>query len=49
MEKMNKLKWLEKVEYVSEEVNNLGIRPKIVMRNANNGDLYLFKITFGII
>ena len=46
---MNRLKWLEKVEYVFEEVNNLGIRPKIVMRNANNGDLYLFKITFGII
>ena len=38
---MNRIKWLEKVEYVSEEVNNLGIRPKIVMRNANNGDLYL--------
>ena len=46
---MNRIKWLEKVEYVSEEVNSLGIRPKIVMRNANNGDLYLFKITFGII
>ena len=41
MEKMNRIKWLEKVEYVSEEVNSLGIRPKIVMRNANNGDLYL--------
>ena len=38
---MNRIKWLEKVEYVSEEVNSLGIRPKIVMRNANNGDLYL--------
>ena len=41
MEKMNRIKWLEKVEYVSEEVNSLGVRPKIVMRNANNGDLYL--------
>ena len=38
---MNRIKWLEKVEYVSEEVNSLGVRPKIVMRNANNGDLYL--------
>ena len=39
---MNRIKWLEKVEYVSEEVNSLGVRPKIVMRNANNDDLYLF-------
>ena len=38
---MNRIKWLDKVEYVSEEVNSLGVRPKIVMRNANNGDLYL--------
>ena len=38
---MNRIKGLEKVEYVSEEVNSLGVRPKIVMRNANNGDLYL--------
>lgn len=35
-------KWLEKVEYVCQETNDLtGEKHKIVMFNAQNGDLYL--------
>ena len=34
-------KWLEKVEFISGETNDFGIKHKIVMFNGGNGDLYL--------
>jgi hypothetical protein len=34
-------KWLEKVEFISGEINSMGIKPKLVMHNGGNGDLYL--------
>jgi len=35
-------KWLEKVEYVSQETNDItGEKHKIVVSNGQNGDLYI--------
>lgn len=35
-------KWLEKVEYICQETNDItGEKHKIVMQNGQNGDLYI--------